>query len=137
MILIRELFDTVPKLYFDSSDPEVFYADAVINGKDYLFQANYWDDQRTWEVTFQLGDGDDGQTDVTSTGDVGVVMTHVYAFVMRFLEDIRPKSFMYTAKEPSRVKLYARFANYVKKEFGYAFETEKDSDGDTVFRFAR
>lgn len=89
--------------------------------------------QTGWEVVFELMDGHTDGHGITGTGMSLQVFSTVVAIMQDFVRQVHPVQFSFTAKEPSRQRLYRLFARQVSRYFpGWWSETRPAWRGDPV-----
>jgi len=71
----------------------------------------------------------DGREDITGEGNSFTVFATVSEIVRDFLKHRHPYSVNFNAKEPSRMKLYSRFASLIAKEFNGDLSRHNGQDG--------
>jgi hypothetical protein len=91
-----------------------------------------------WEITFEAIGYTSGRDiesgkhmGLTKTGNEFIVFATVKKATIEFLKKINPKGIIFQANEPSRRKLYARFAKMIAKKYGYVVDISK---GNTIMR---
>jgi hypothetical protein len=75
----------------------------------------------SWDVEFIADVPARYGTDILGTGNAFRTFATVSAIMKDFLKAINPNVFYFSAEEPSRVRLYDRFAKQIKKITGYKF----------------
>lgn len=89
--------------------------------------------QPSWEVVFQLLDTQTDGHEITGTGMSLQVFSTVVAIMQDFVRQVHPVQFYFTAKEPSRQRLYRLFARQVTRYFpGWRSETRPAWRGNPV-----
>ncbi len=95
--------------------------------------SHYYDDD-LWMITFAPSDN----PTINITSKMGTsamkVFSGVASALKKFVTIHKPSVFEFTAKEPSRVKLYDRFADMIAKQLRYKKVKEKYGS-ETVYRF--
>jgi hypothetical protein len=112
------------------STPVRFYTEFKVNGLNFNFFAiyNFIEilDDHSWAVSFTEGpDANIGITGI-SQGKAKKVFSAVATSFDKFIKTKKPKSFIFSAEETSRIKLYNRLAKMITKKYGYKFRTEDD-----------
>lgn len=75
---------------------------------------------------------DMGKMDITNTGDAFAIFATVKTIISEYLQHHKPPMVAFSAEEPSRVKLYARFAQMFKKD-GWIVNGGHGRDGETAW----
>jgi hypothetical protein len=80
-----------------------------------------------WEIIFGVNTADGYREDILSTGGKEIlVFGTIIDIVRNFLRQNRPTTFIFVGKEPSRRRLYARFAKELAKIMGGNVRQSKD-----------
>lgn len=84
-----------------------------------------------WEVIFKINSitalrMDKSPIGILNTGDAFRIFATVLNFIQKFIEKIKPTRIVFSAKEPSRKKLYSALVKKFSKKFDYDY-TFKDS----------
>jgi hypothetical protein len=95
-------------------------------------------DYSAWEVTFKANAMDAAKmdkspVDILNTGNAFRVFATVLYFVQKFIEKIEPQRITFSAKEPSRQKLYSALIKKFSRKLGYS----ATSKGSTFFMTKR
>jgi hypothetical protein len=130
---INELFDTKVDIKVEWQDLSDLRYSFVINDKVYTFDAD--NEKGTWEIDFTLRSK--ATTQITGSGNAPQVFAAVKECLNIFLKKRKPYQFWFTAKEPSRKKLYKMMSKLITRKYPYTFKIEKKSNGDDVFFFTR
>jgi hypothetical protein len=135
--LINELFDTdVPiKIEKESKDVCSYYFDIEDIPYNFLALKNAVGEK--WSVAFFQATDKIGTSDITGVGNAPQVFSAVKKCFEKFTKKSKPQMFMFSAKEPSRKKLYDRMAKLVPKFIPYKFKGSRFSMGETVYDFER
>ena len=88
-------------------------------------------DSIIWDISFGLTTGGFSTNDITNTGDEYLVFATVGKIIMGSIDAKNMDFISFSAKEPSRVKLYNRFAR--KLANGRKIETRVDENDETVY----
>ena len=131
---INELFDTKVPIKIDWQELSDLRYSFIIDDLKYTFDAN--NEKGTWEVVFTLRVKGANSTSITGTGNAPQVFAAVNKCLSIFLKKFKPYQFWFTAKEPSRKKLYKMMSKHITRKYPYVFRTE-DQYGDEVFIFTR
>jgi hypothetical protein len=66
-----------------------------------------------WQITFEIRGAGGKPHDISKTGNEFKVFATVAEILNEYLKKVEPEIFWFTAKEPSRAKLYDRFAKLI------------------------
>lgn len=137
-MLLNELFKPgsgrILKWGYDQKSPGMLLASfATADGEhSYEVSIELANKDGMWLVMFSHVDPEDGEhtTDITPVGSNAVSVFATVHDIVRDAIQKRPiKSLMFSAKEPSRIKLYHRLA----KQFNPDYQTMKFGD-NTMFK---
>jgi len=132
---INELFDTKVDIKVKWQDSYSVRYIFTINDKEYMFNAVNDDQKGVWEILFALK-GVEGGSEITNTGNATQVFAAVSKCMDMFMKKVKPDAFYFSAKEPSRIKLYKRFSKlFIKKHKNYEVKIYKDKHGNDEFLF--
>ena len=92
--------------------PREWKALFTIDDNKYVFQAETSDMER-WQITFEIRGAGGKPHDISKTGNEFKVFATVAEILNEYLKKVKPEIFWFTAKEPSRAKLYDRFAKLI------------------------
>ena len=84
----------------------------TIDDNKYVFKAETSDMER-WQITFEIRGAGGEPHDISKTGNEFKVFATVAEILNEYLKKVKPDNFWFTAKEPSRAKLYDRFAKLI------------------------
>tara|TARA_B100000749_G_C18082978_1_gene324497 strand:- start:6 stop:416 length:411 start_codon:yes stop_codon:yes gene_type:complete len=84
----------------------------TIDDNKYVFKAETSDMER-WQITFEIRGAGGKPHDISKTGNEFKVFATVAEILNEYLKKVEPDNFWFTAKEPSRAKLYDRFAKLI------------------------
>ena len=87
----------------------------IIDDNKYVFQAETSDMER-WQITFEIKGSGGKPHDISKTGNEFKVFATVAEILNDYLKKVKPDIFWFTAKEPSRAKLYDRFAKLIVRK---------------------
>ena len=87
----------------------------TIDDNKYVFQAETSDMER-WQITFEIRGAGGKPHDISKTGNEFKVFATVAEILNEYLKKVKPDVFWFTAKEPSRAKLYDRFAKLIVRK---------------------
>ena len=87
----------------------------TIDDNKYVFQAETSDMER-WQITFEIRGAGGKPHDISKTGNEFKVFATVAEILNEYLKKVKPDNFWFTAKEPSRAKLYDRFAKLIVRK---------------------
>lgn len=90
-----------------------------------------------YELEFVLMRSKDGTQEITKTGHAFEVFAGVKVALVKFIKEIRPKSFSFSAKEVSRKKLYKKMVGPIEKLTGYKLSKELSGLGTIDWMFIR
>ena len=97
--------------------------------KKYLFHAlaGLFQGPNEWEIMFTMTDKNGksglGTMEPTGKGNEFKIFATVAKMTDDFIKKQKPKSFIFSAKEKSRRKLYDRFAKKISSAYGYKLST--------------
>ena len=92
--------------------PREWKALFTIDDNKYVFKAETSDMER-WQITFEIRGAGGKPHDISKTGNEFKVFATVAEILNEYLKKVEPDNFWFTAKEPSRAKLYDRFAKLI------------------------
>ena len=92
--------------------PREWKALFTIDDNKYVFKAETSDMER-WQITFEIRGAGGKPHDISKTGNEFKVFATVAEILNEYLKKVKPDIFWFTAKEPSRAKLYDRFAKLI------------------------
>ena len=87
----------------------------TIDDNKYVFKAETSDMER-WQITFEIRGAGGKPHDISKTGNEFKVFATVAEILNEYLKKVKPDNFWFTAKEPSRAKLYDRFAKLIVRK---------------------
>jgi hypothetical protein len=143
-MLLNELFNSARNRvlkwrYDEEHSNEVIASFETSDGKHAYSVAMDGNAEGQWWVSFAHMDPEDGEhsTDIVPVGDNAIsVLATVYDIIKDVIRKKSVKMLVFSAKEPSRVKLYSRMAkrfnpNYEKKKIGMNMVFKVPVDGNT------
>jgi hypothetical protein len=134
--LLKELPESLSSMVkpkVSKNTPSLFVANFFVDGIEYTFIAS---DPPEWEVVFELTTG--RRKDIVGGKDPFRVFSGVLACLEMFIGLYSPDVFAFSAKEPSRVKLYDRLAGTIKKRHGYGLAgSQRMSGGEVRYLFKK
>lgn len=135
---INEIFDTNVEIdILKSSSKQHIYAFEIgYEEYQYKFDATKQLDDK-WEILFGMGDSSYLEMGITGTGSTVQVFAAVAKCMDIFLKKVKPKKFVFSAKEDSRKKLYLRMSKILTRKYPYTFTTGGESGSDQEFIFTR
>ena len=95
--------------------PREWKALFTIDDNKYVFKAETSDMER-WQITFEIRGAGGKPHDISKTGNEFKVFATVAEILNEYLKKVKPDNFWFTAKEPSRAKLYDRFAKLIVRK---------------------
>lgn len=107
-------------------------ADEMDDAEDIKYNVSF--------ASSSTGSQADSTIDITGTGNAATVFSTVMTIVKKHYSQYRKyvSAYVFSAKEPSRVRLYKTIAERMKKELRFKTVSKyRDSDGDTVFEVKR
>ena len=87
----------------------------IIEDNKYVFKAET-DDMERYQITFEIRGTGGKPHDISKTGSEFKVFATVAEILNEYLKKVKPDNFWFTAKEPSRAKLYDRFAKLIVRK---------------------
>ena len=87
----------------------------TIDDNKYVCKAETSDMER-WQITFEIRGAGGKPHDISKTGNEFKVFATVAEILNEYLKKVEPDNFWFTAKEPSRAKLYDRFAKLIVRK---------------------
>jgi len=87
----------------------------IIDDNKYVWKAETSDQER-WQVTFEIRGTGGKPHDISKTGNEFQVFATVAVILDEFVKKVKPDIFWFSAKEPSRAKLYDRFAKLITRK---------------------
>lgn len=138
---INELFDKPVKWIIVRNMKDDFQAYFQTDTyKRYVFDAMLESGlEEIWNIQFAMKNPNDPHErfwDITGSGDEIKVFATVVDIFKAFVAHYKPQVFYFAAKEPSRQKLYDRFAKIIQSKLNYKLETNFDDEKTYVFRKA-
>jgi|TARA_R110002110_G_scaffold400610_1_gene617152 hypothetical protein len=111
--LLEALNEPAEWKWFKKS-PSQWTALFIIDDNKYVFQAKT-SDMESWQITFEIRGRGQGKNphEISKTGNEFKVFATVAEILDEFLKKAKPDKFWFSAKEPSRAKLYDRFAKII------------------------
>ena len=91
----------------------------IIDDNKYVFQAqtkSMSGMKKRWHITFEIRGTGGKPHDISKTGNEFKVFATVAEILNEYLKKVKPEIFWFTAKEPSRAKLYDRFAKLIVRK---------------------
>jgi hypothetical protein len=129
---ITELFDTKVDIKIVKQNPSMCIYEFTIKELKYSFKADKY--RGTWEILFVSDVG----ISITGTGNAIQVFAAIAKCLNIFLKKYKPMVFWFSAKEPSRKKLYLKMSKLITKKYSYKFKTEsEDIEDDEIYVFKR
>ena len=116
---LNELFDTNVDITMIEDNPKSKIYSFIIKHQEFRFLARKEGD---WEIIFGT---EDGKTGMTGKGDAVQIFAAVSKCLDMFIKKFTPVEFYFTAKEPSRKKLYKRITKIIVKKYPYDLEIEE------------
>lgn len=131
---LNELLKTAYDIEYEIHDVEFYATFKTEDDQDFKFSSVSLGPFRTWETDFSLRTkGGDIRWDITNKGDAFKIFATIIKILDNFLVKEKPKSFYFTAKEPSRRKLYqTMMVRFLKNHPEYKQITNKD-DKELVY----
>ena len=87
----------------------------IIDDNKYVFKAET-DDMERYQITFEIRGTGGKPHDISKTGSEFKVFATVAEILNEYLKKVEPENFWFSAKEPSRAKLYDRFAKLIVRK---------------------
>ena len=87
----------------------------TIDDNKYVFKAET-DDMERYQITFEIRGTGGKPHDISKTGSEFKVFATVAEILNEYLKKVEPEIFWFSAKEPSRAKLYDRFAKLIVRK---------------------
>ena len=87
----------------------------IIDDNKYVFKAET-DDMERYQITFEIRGTGGKPHDISKTGSEFKVFATVAEILNEYLKKVEPDVFWFSAKEPSRAKLYDRFAKLIVRK---------------------
>ena len=87
----------------------------TIDDNKYVFKAET-DDMERYQITFEIRGTGGKPHDISKTGNEFKVFATVAEILNEYLKKGEPEIFWFSAKEPSRAKLYDRFAKLIVRK---------------------
>jgi hypothetical protein len=115
MKLIEVLNNPVRWKWFNTSSRQ-WKALFIIEDNKYVFLAETSDTER-WQITFEIRGTGGTRHDISKTGNEFKVFATVSTILDEFVKKVKPDIFWFSAKEPSRAKLYDRFAKLITRKY--------------------
>jgi hypothetical protein len=106
-----------------------YQADFIVDeDRTVSWSAELYPKRGYWEIAFTV----DFLEDIIDLGNQKAVMqifSTVRDLTERWIKEVKPGWFMFSAKEQSRQKLYMRFAKEIGRKAGYYVTTEQGKRG--------
>ena len=138
--ILLELFDKPLPFSWEEITPNSWYASFKIDKQHYgvdIYITNDSPDpdiEQGWEIVFGVGKDRMGlDIGILNTGNEIKVFSTVVAAIKEWYKLNKNHPFWFSAKEPSRVKLYKAFARLIKKEIGRSHKLIKKKETYFVF----
>lgn len=135
---LHELFDSPLDITYGPRSYYMFRGLFEINGRE--FEANIQEADDRLELWFSRLDVPEHYSiSILNEDDAVLIFSTVAEFIREYWRLNEEKArqvyrgFMFTAKEPSRIRLYHTFAKRMVKEFGFAEYWTTDLSGTVVF----
>lgn len=129
-MLLHEVLNNPLRWERTESGGTSYIADFDVGDINYEFEAHETDgdddDPDYYTIEFTANIGRKATQEITNTGNSISVFATIKAMIHEFIKLNKPKAILFTAKEPSRVKLYDRFA---KLFVAAGFRLETDASG--------
>lgn len=112
------------------------------SGKSYRFTdaSGEWKHSTpVWNTEFHNASSSSGSSvGLTGTGNAHHVLSHVADTMHKFLTQVKPVRISFSAKEPSRVRLYSRMVPHIESH-GYKITSKSEGKfkGGRTFKFKR
>jgi len=131
---INELFDTDVLVNISKTAPELHIYRFGIDKIPYRFEAIF-DEDEGWQIFFGIEKGKKIDMNISGTGNQNKVFAAVLKCLKIFLNKVKPDTIFFTAKEPSRQKLYDRMSKVLTKMFPYKIGRQEihRMDGNNKF----
>jgi hypothetical protein len=135
---LTELLKTDIDLKVIKKGSDKFEAGFNVDDKKFVFKGELELKPSHWQVDF-VRITDKG-TSIELMKDLGLkgalkVFSAVSSALQEFIKNYKPDIFYFTAKEPSRVKLYRMMSKKISKMPGYTFTGEFWDEGDNFMEF--
>ena len=108
----------------------------TIDDNKYVFKAETSDMER-WQITFEIRGAGGKPHDISKTGNEFKVFATVAEILNEYLKKVKPDNFWFTAKEPSRAKLYDRFAKLIVRKHPKYKAVNSVSNNQKLFEFEK
>ena len=108
----------------------------TIDDNKYVFKAETSDMER-WQITFEIRGAGGKPHDISKTGNEFKVFATVAEILNEYLKKVKPDNFWFTAKEPSRAKLYDRFAKLIVKKHSKYKAVSSVNNNKKFYEFER
>lgn len=115
--------------WMNSSSPTAVFKNEEDRFLVYFFNRN----QRGRTKTIVVFASDEHLEDISGAGDQFKIFATVYDIIKDYISSNRVEWLSFSAKEPSRVRLYKKFAEGLSKKFDMRLKIEHDFDGSTEF----
>lgn len=129
-MLLIEVFDNPLKYEITTSGGASYVGDFDVGDTNYEFEAHQTsggvDDPDYYTIEFTANTNNRTSQGITNTGNALQVFATIKAMVSEFIKLNNPEAILFTAKEPSRVKLYDRMA---KLFVAIGFRLDVDDSG--------
>lgn len=132
---LTELFRTDVDVDVQTRNSRLFVGKFIVGDILYTFVASLYDEVEGWHIAFTADKELVGGTwkykrsdreSILGSGNAALVFAAVIKLFKMFLKEYRPHRFHFYGKEPSRQKLYDRFAKMILKFGGYDFDKFTD-----------
>jgi hypothetical protein len=121
--IVNELFDTDVLINTSMKRYDKHLYRFGIDGLQYRFDAIF-DEDEGWQIFFGIEKGKKMDVSITNTGNQNKVFAAVLKCLKIFLNKVKPDRIFFTAKEPSRQKLYDRMSKLLTKMFPYKIDRQ-------------
>jgi len=127
MTKLKELMDRPYNWNLGSGNPNNPYYDFVTDdGRNFQVDMSYGQTGEYHIVFSDFTTNPYGSTDITGKGDQFRIFATIKEIILDFIEGFTPEVFFFSAKEPSRKKLYQMFARQIEKITDFTFSVDKD-----------
>ena len=132
---IKELFDNpVDYRIAKSKSAMEFCAEFTVGTNDYEFFIVYNHEECTYDLQFVLNSCEGSEYGITNNAsDVFTIFATIGEILQHWVKTFNINKFMFTAKEPSRIKLYAQFANLIQRKLNFTYEQKVRPLGNNIY----
>lgn len=133
-MLLIEVYDAPGDWKMIQNNHEYYTADFTVGEEQYSFVAEYADGKNMWWVDFIHAKHG---SKISKTGKSIEVFATVVDIFKAFVSAKKPMNIAFTAKEPSRIRLYDRLATMVSSSGYQLTKSTPNGDATVLYHFEK